>query len=169
MTAIKRLIIKPVKKLGSPVLSFKRTQEDSRHNRKMLDVFNVSLGAEMESQKGISLDYGSEFLDINRIKNLFSHHEDKDIIANIIQKVLRYHLSPIEEAASKSYLEANLLRGGHKSSRSSLNAAALEKAIYKEVEHIWALPLTIESIRRIKNAGVVPLGVSEQLSINEKG
>ena len=61
-----------------------------------------------------------------------------------------------------------LLRGNHKSEKSTLNAAALEKSIYKEVEHGWALPLTMESICHIKNMHVVPLGVTEQLSINKK-
>ena len=62
-----------------------------------------------------------------------------------------------------------LLRGNHKSARSALNAAALKKVIDKEVKHGWVLPLTIDSLRHIKNAGVVPLGVAEQLSIDEKG
>ena len=62
-----------------------------------------------------------------------------------------------------------ILRGNHKYSQSVLNAAALDKAIIKEIDHGWALPLTIESLQSIKNAGVVPLGVAEQLSINEKG
>ena len=66
-------------------------------------------------------------------------------------------------------LEAILLRGNHKSASSALNAAALEKSIDKEVEHGWTFPLTIDSIHRIKNAGVVPLGVAEKLSINKKG
>ena len=50
-----------------------------------------------------------------------------------------------------------------------LNAAALNKAISKDIDHGWALPLTIEYLQSIKNAVVIPLGVSEQLSINEKG
>ena len=62
-----------------------------------------------------------------------------------------------------------ILRGNHKSSQSVLNAAALNKAMSKEIDHGWALPLTIESLQDVKNAGVVPLGVSEQFSINEKG
>ena len=59
-----------------------------------------------------------------------------------------------------------LIRGNHKSARSALNTADMEKSIDKEVEQGWALPLTIYSIRYIKNKGVVPLGVAEQLSIN---
>ena len=61
-----------------------------------------------------------------------------------------------------------ILRGNHKSSQSVLNAAALNKAISKEIDHGWALPLTIKSLQSIKNAGVVPLGVEEKFSINEK-
>ena len=61
-----------------------------------------------------------------------------------------------------------LLRGNHKLERSELNTAALEKEIDKEVEQRWALLLTVESTHCIKNEGVVPLGVSEKLSINEK-
>ena len=60
-------------------------------------------------------------------------------------------------------------RGNHKSSQSVLNAAAANKAMSKEIDHGWALPLTIEYLQSTKNAGVVPLGVAEQLSINDKG
>ena len=62
-----------------------------------------------------------------------------------------------------------ILRGTRKSSKSVLNAAALNKDIGKDIEHRWALPLKIESLLSIKNAGVVLLGVAEQFSINEKG
>ena len=61
-----------------------------------------------------------------------------------------------------------ILRGNHKSSQSVLNSSALDKTISKEIDHGWALPLTIESLQNIRHAGVVPLGVAEQLSINEK-
>ena len=62
-----------------------------------------------------------------------------------------------------------ILRGNHKSSHSVLNLDALEKSISKEIDHGWALPLTNESLQKIKNAGVVPLGVAEQFSIDEEG
>ena len=59
-----------------------------------------------------------------------------------------------------------ILRGNHKSSHSVLKSAALEKSISKDIDPGWALPPTIESLQNIKNTGVVPLGVAEQLSIN---
>ena len=62
-----------------------------------------------------------------------------------------------------------ILRGNHKSPHSVLNSAVLDKATSKEIDHVWELRLTIEYLQNIKYAGVVPLGVAEQLSINEKG
>ena len=61
-----------------------------------------------------------------------------------------------------------LPRGNHKSARSALNAAALEKVIDKEVKHGWVLPLTIDSLCHIENVGVVLQGEAEQLSIDNK-
>ena len=90
-------------------------------------------------------------------------------MTNIIQHGYRYHLDPIEETARKSDLDAMIIRGNHKSSQSVPNAAALKKSIIKDIDHGWALPLTIESLQSVKNAGVVPLGVAEQFSIKERG
>ena len=54
-----------------------------------------------------------------------------------------------------------ILRGNHKSSHSELNPAAPDKALSKEIGHVWELPLTIESLQNIKYEGVMPLGVAE--------
>ena len=62
-----------------------------------------------------------------------------------------------------------VFRRNHKLSLSEIKSAALEKATSKEIYHRWKLPLTIESLQNIKNAGVLPLRVAEQFSINEKG
>ena len=59
-----------------------------------------------------------------------------------------------------------ILRGDHKLSHSEMNSAALDKSINKDIDHGWALPLTIKFLKNIKNAGVIPLGVAEKLSIN---
>ena len=101
-TTIKRPIITPVNKFGPPIFSFKRKQEASCQNRQILTVFSGNLDYAIEAQKGIPLDYGSEFREITGIKNLFCHHEYKERIVHIIQKESRYHISTIEEATRKS-------------------------------------------------------------------
>ena len=155
--------------LGKSVFYLKQTHDAAQTNRQILSAFNGKLGAEIEAQTGSPLDCGSEFMDINGIKNLFCIHKYKERIVYIIQKGLHYHLSPIENATQKLDPEAMLLRENHKLARSELNSAAPEKAIDKGVEHGWALILTIDSLRHIENVGVVPLGVAEQLTIYEKG
>ena len=86
------------------------------------------------------------------LAQLFLHHEDKTKIINIIKHRSCCHLNPIEEETRKSDLSAMILRGNHKSSQSVLNAAALNKAISNEIDHGWALPLTIKYLISIKNA-----------------
>ena len=60
-----------------------------------------------------------------------------------------------------------VLRGNHKPYHSDMNSAALEKIISKEVNHGWALNLTVTLLQSFNNSGVVPLGVVEQLSIKK--
>ena len=51
-----------------------------------------------------------------------------------------------------------LPRWNHKPEKSDLNVAAKEKAREEDMEHRWALTLTLESTCLIKNAGVILLG-----------
>ena len=62
-----------------------------------------------------------------------------------------------------------LLRGNYKSARSALITADPEKAIDKEVEHGWELPLKIDSLCQTEKARVVPLGAAKKLSTDKKG
>ena len=128
-------------------------------NSKILVAFNGELGAEISAQKGNPFNYGSEFCDTADFKKLFYYHEDKINIINIIQKGLRYHIDPIKEETRKSDLDAMILGGNHKPSHPEMNSAALEKVIIKEIDHVWALTLTIKSLLIIKNAGTGPWGL----------
>ena len=62
-----------------------------------------------------------------------------------------------------------IIRGNHKLLHPELKSAALDKSISKDIDHVWELPLIIESLQNIQNAGVVTLRVAEQFSINENG
>jgi len=59
-------------------------------------------------------------------------------------------------------LQAMLDRGNHKSATSEENAPALLKAFDKEVCRGWLLPVTNESLTKIKKLSVIPLGVATQ-------
>ena len=62
-----------------------------------------------------------------------------------------------------------ILRGNHKSEKSTLNAEVMGKEMGKEVEHGWASSLKNELVLHAKDTGVVPIGVANKSSINYKG
>ena len=60
-------------------------------------------------------------------------------------------------------------RGNQKSATTPDVEPTLLKNYIKEVKHGWILPITLESVAKIKGAGVIPIGVAQQQSIDEKG
>ena len=168
VTTTKQMIAVLTNKLRTPVFPLKQTQGASLNNRNTLAASNQDLGNAQKSRKVIPLDHGSELRDPTGIAKLFGHHEDKGKNGHN-SNISQYHLSPIEEATRKPDLYVMILKTNHKSSKLKLNSAALEKATGKEVQHGWVISLTIDLVCHIKNAGVVPLGVAEKLSVNEKG
>ena len=160
VTTIKSRLKIPIQKFGKPIFSFKRTHEAAVRNSKIMVAFKGDLGAAIAAYKDSPVNYGLEFRDTTALEKIFLHHEDKTKNISIIKHRSHYHLDTIKEKTRKSDQSAMIIRGNHKSSQSVLNAAALNKTISKEIDHGWALPLIIESLQRIKNEGVVPLGVA---------
>ena len=93
------------------------------------------------------------------LTKLFFYHEDRVKIINIIQQGSHHHLDPIEEETQKSDLDAMILRGDHSSSHSEMKSAELDNAIIRDIDHILALPFTIESLQNIKTQGLCPWGL----------
>ena len=135
VTTIKAIMKLPIQKSEKPIFLFRITNEAAVRNRKILAVFKVDLDAVIEAQKDSPLNYILEFRNILSLAKLFLHHEDKTNIINIIQKGSCYRLNPIREETRKSDLDTMILRGNHKSSHSSINSAALDKSISKEIDH----------------------------------
>ena len=160
VTTINAILKTPIQKLGKTISSFRITHEAAFRNIKTLVSFNGDLGAAIVAQKDIPLKYGLEFRDTAALTKLLFYHEYRVNIINIIHQGSRYCLDPIEEETRKLDLDAMILRGDHKSSHSEMNSAEIDKAISKYIDHGWALPLTIEYLKNIKNTGVVPMGVA---------
>ena len=87
----------------------------------------------------------------------------------IIEKGVDYPLQDISNKTLKEDLRAMIQRGNHKSAQLHANETSLRKNYQKEVEHGWMLPLPTESIRKLEDAAVIPIGVATQWSMNEKG
>ena len=62
-----------------------------------------------------------------------------------------------------------LERGNHKSALTPDHTIVLEKIQRKEVSQGFTFPLTIDCLRKMKGAAVIPMGVHDQWTINEEG
>ena len=66
-------------------------------------------------------------------------------------------------------LDIMITRGNHKSVCTPSNKKILLEAYQKEVQHGWQIPVTVESLKKLKNILIIPLGFQLQLAVNEKG
>ena len=78
-------------------------------------------------------------------------------------------MEEISNKEQKSDLLEMIERGNHKSASDKDNNPTLLKNYTKEVQHGWMLPVTTESLKRIKGAEVIPIGVAQHSSIDEAG
>ena len=125
----------------------------------------------MESHNNTILSPGVEFRDIPSLQKIWKHHKDWKKIKEILTKGAEYpcHSTPSEEERL-SDIEAMIERGNHKSaSKDKENRTALAKNYEKEVNRSWMIPITVEALRDLKHARVIPIGVSPQWTVNAKG
>ena len=87
----------------------------------------------------------------------------------IITEGVSYPLEHLPERIRQKDLDFMIERGNHKSATSKDNEASLLKNYAKEVERGWMLPTAIESVKKIKGAGVIPVGVATRFTIDERG
>ena len=66
-------------------------------------------------------------------------------------------------------LRAMVKRGNHKSPFSFDNKSSVLKNYRKEVEQGWIIPFQLDTVFRLKNAYVAPLGVATQFTVDEHG
>jgi len=150
------------------LFQFDNSRSSAKFNTKLIKHSDYDLDKCLNKQKHTILSPGSEFRNIKHIKKLLQHHEDWKEIRDIISKGCDYQLGPdADEETRRSDLKAMLARGNHKSAIK--NIETLQKAFTKEVKKGWLLPVTIESLTKIKHLSIIPLGIADQLTIDEFG
>ena len=113
---------------------------------------------------------GAEFRSTDTLKLIWKHHKDWIKIKSIIQIGCDYPCksTPTEEERL-SDMEVMIKRGNHPSAEIFDNKKAMYKNYEKEVKKGWMIPVTIDCLRQIKHARVIPIGVHPQWSIDDKG
>ena len=149
---------------------FENSRSAAKFNTKLIKLADYKLENCIRKQKNTILSAGSEFRNIQNLQKLFKYHENWVEIKNIITKGCEYNMiNEPDEKTRLSDLLAMIERGNHKSSKSDENFPALQKAFDKEVKRGWLLPITVESLTKIKGLSIIPLGIATQFTVNESG
>jgi hypothetical protein len=148
--------------------SFRRTKEAAINNTERLRKNNFNMDAATQNPTNTILSYGTEFREPPTLAPLLHRHPQWPNMRDIMTKGVEYPLRPIPESDRLSDIAALQTRGNHKSATTKENRAALTKALNKEVQHRWAIPLLPDCIPQIPGASITPLGVAVQWSINEE-
>ena len=148
---------------------FINTREAAKYNIKLLkrDKYDITLA--LQREQGTMMEPGSEFRLKSTLEPLFCHHAQWDKMSKIISEGLSYPMEDISNTEQKDDLLRMIERGNHKSASTKENEPTLLKNYTKEVQHGWMLPVTTESLKRIKGAAIIPIGVAQQSSIDEAG
>ena len=149
---------------------FENNREAAKLNTKIIKKYKYDFIKACEKQKDSIVTPGSEFRAIPHLTNLFSHHEDWKELRSIITDGCDYSLSTtVDEDTRRKDLNAMIARGNHKSTKKPDCERILHKKFSEEVSRGWIVPVTIESLSKIKDISVIPLGIAHQFSINEQG
>jgi hypothetical protein len=151
----------------SPI-QFASTEEAARANAETLKSVNYDLAKLIGKFPNTTLGYGSEFRPTGQLRLLLGKHPNFNALADVIDNGMSYvftrTLSPSEQ---RHEMLAILDRGNHKSAQDL--PEHVSRLLDKDVVHGFAIPLPISTILQIPNAGVQPLGLASQWSIDASG
>ncbi len=152
------------------VFKFDNTPEAALFNSKILAAYDFDYEKVLSKQKNTTIDYGSEFRHPSVLNKLLKFHKNNKRIESFLSHGTDTSLSPLDEETLKADCSANIERGNHTSSSKSKEDIEFVTETYKkEVEKGWMIPFTKESIAKMKNACVIPIGTVHQTTIDEKG
>jgi hypothetical protein len=147
---------------------FSMDEAAAAHNSKLLEEHGFDLGKFLAAHSDTTLNYGSEFRPIEQLARILGQHPNFDELQKILTSGMDYRFTrPLTEETREQELTAITERGNHKSAVNRMVHVA--KALNKDVEHGFSLPILPESVPRIDGAMAQPLGMAEQLALSETG
>ena len=170
VSQLKKIIHTEEKAPSKHSFIFENTREAAKFNTKIIKWADYDYIQAIQKQPNTILHPGTEFRNIAHLTQLLQFHDDWDDIKDIITKGCDYKLEEeVDDETLKSDLTAMIKRGNHKSAKTADNIKALQKTFDKEISRGWMLPITVESIMKIKNISIIPLGMVDQWSIDSNG
>ena len=114
-----------------------------------------------------NLEYGSEFRPTSDLEPLLSSHPLWERTKDILDNGVNVALTQIDDDKEIEDIVAGVKRGNHKGAIQQ--KSTLNKLVGKDIEHGFALPITSESMTKIKGGKFAPLNITTQWTINEEG
>ena len=149
---------------------FEYTVDAAEHNAALLASFEYDMDKLIDANMGTTLQYGSEVRPMSQLQPLLRHHPDWTDFEKDMTHGIDY---PFEKEISESerlrVLEANIERGNHKSALKTDDRHHVTKLMTSDVELGYAVPVTLECVRKLKDAEVYPIGLQNQMTIDADG
>ena len=151
------------------VFKFENTRQASKHNARILKTFDYDYEMVLEKQKGTNIYYGSEFRYYKNLEKLLKYHNSWNKFKTFLSSGTDTVLSEVDNKILQNDCLENIKRGNHKSASKSKNVLDfVNKQYNKEVSKGWMIPIPTEILPLLKNACVIPIGVTSQFTINER-
>ena len=149
---------------------FENSEDAALWNAEVMESYNDDYSEAVKQNKNTIISPGSEFRAIERVRKIWQYRENWQMIEEILTKGCIYPLKkPQEESTRLKDLQASIKRGNHKSCKKPHLEKSLKENIEKEIRRGYLIPLPVKYLQKLKNAAVIPMGMSEQFTINEKG
>ena len=113
------------------------------------------------------MEYGFEFRPASELQPILQHHELWDRTKSLLEKGSHIPLKPSEPTKDKADVKLGLERGNHKGA--TQQPKLLHKLVSKDVNHAFALPITMEAAAQIKDGMWAPLNIADGKTIDSKG
>ena len=172
VTIVRQICTRAYPPNNKPIFKFQNTREAAEFNTNILRRHHWDLQRAIQSTKNTILHPGSEFRPIKDLEPLLQCHIDFPKFVDICTEGARYgfrdDLSYPEETR-KSDLRAAIKKGNNKSASKVEDLPILDKNYNKEVSKGWMIPFTKECLEKIKGAGVIPIGLASQWTLDAEG
>ena len=171
ITQIRKISAQVEPDLHPPSFRFENNKDAANWNAKVLDSYNNDFDEAIEHQKGTVLQPGSEFRTIEKLATIWKIRENWPQIEESITKGCIYPLKKgnTDEKTRLKDLKAMIKRGNNKSALRPCAEIAFEKDVNRKCRRGYMIPIPIKYLPKLRNAGVIPVGVHDQWTNNEKG
>ncbi len=149
-------------------IRFEVSANAAAYNTDLLRLVDYSIPDLLESQRGTTVSFGSEFRPVNQLRGLLSKHPGFGELEQVLTYGMDYrYLEELSDDERLDEMLANLQRGNHKSAQDE--SAQVAKLLKKDVDHGFAWIIPKELVPLIPKSMVQPLGLAKQWTLNEMG